>query len=327
MNMHKRMGFTLLEMLLVLAIMGGALTLALNYGTRQAAQQRRDKIALQMQQILNAGLAYYTDFGTWPVSACNFLSTGTNSSSPFTNLSSATLISTGYLPASVGTNAFGYTYKVACDSVTGSVFYVSTQLNNKTNALIVAGELPVGYLSDANGNASTTSTYVTAQVTTPGQNLNNARSLNFAGVYRNGGCVPVPACPGYNLSTLACNSGTNCMQPQIMVAAASVNGVSDSNSTNVYPITGFTAYASSISTTPTPCLSGQPTSCTTPGGSSPTTYYWRVCLQVVTGKGVVSSTNTGTGANAWGEYTALVAMTRCAPPSEPTGSDFTVYTR
>lgn len=347
MTIYRQKGFTLLEVMLVLGIVGGIMVLAINYGTRQVAQQRLDKTALQMQQILNAALAYYTAYGSWPVpgGTCTFASNSTSNSTTPSDLS--TLRTAGYLPSSVSNNAFGFPYNVACDNVTGGVFYVITSLNSAANALIVAGEMPISYLSDQYGNQSASGLYVTAQVTTPGQNLNNARSVNFAGVYHHGACVPVPVCPGYNAaaSPPACTSGTNCLQPQIMVAPASVSGVSDSNATNAYPITSFTAYALGPKTAST--LNGCPsvvppattpsspvTPCTwgtngIPNGSqsSPTGLYWRVCLQVVTGKGIVSSTNTGSGAAAWGQYVSMIAITRCTPPREPFGSDFTVFTQ
>jgi hypothetical protein len=135
------------------------------------------------------------------------------------------------------------------------------------------------------------------------------------------------------------------MVPQIMVSPASVSGVSDPNSTNAYPITSFTAYAigpdtaanvmgcpavvppaTTPSSTVTPCTWGNNG---IPNGTqtSPSGLYWRVCLQVVTGKGVVSTTNTATGTAAWGQYASMVVMTRCTPPNEPFGSDFTVFTQ
>jgi len=345
MALRRHKGFTLLEIMLVLGIMGGIMILGINYGTRQAAQTRRDKTALQMQQILNAGLAYYTTYGSWPVPSgtCNFSSTSTSNSTAPSNL--ATLTTAGYLPTAVSNNAFGFPYTVSCDNVTGGVFYVTSNVGSVANALVIGGEMPVSYLSDQYGNSTQSGTYVTAQVTTPGQDLNNARSMNFAGVYHHGACVPVPTCPGFNPSTNACNAGTNCMVPQIMVAPASVSGVSDTGTTNAYPITSFTAYALgptvaanamscpavispavTPTSTPTPCTWG---TAGIPNGTtaSPTGLYWRVCLQVVTGKGIVSTTNTGAGAAAWGQYGSVVVMTRCTPPNEPYGSDFTVFTQ
>lgn len=352
----KTRGFTLLEMMLVLGIIGGIMTIAINYGIRQMAQQKRDKTAIQMQQILNAALAYYTSNGAWPLT-CTFSSTamnaGTNAPTPAGGSPLTSLSAAGYLPVGMTKNPYAYSYNIACDSVTGSVFYVIGQMPNRANALVVAGELPIAYISDANGNPSTSGTYITAQVAIPGQNLNNARSVNFVGVYHNGACVPMPACPGFNTaasypSCLAtnscCISGTNCMLPQIMVTPASVSGLNDPSSMNAYAITSFTAYALGPATAAnvmgcpySATQNATPTSVVTPcswgatgipNGStaSPSGQYWRVCLQVVTEKGLVSSTS-ATGSPAWGDFVSMVVMTRCTPPNEPFGSDFNVYTQ
>lgn len=348
----RNAGFTLLEAMLVLAIVGSVLVMAINYGSRQIAQQRLDKTAIQMQQILNAGLAYYTTYGTWPGGTCVFASNSTTNSANWSNLSSLT--TAGYLPTTMGLSPFGYSYAITCDSITNGVFYVITQTSSMASALAIAGELPVGYLSDQYGNPQTTGTYVTAQVTIPGENLNNARSVNFSGVYHHGACVPVPNCPGYDPTATppGCkNGGTHCMTPEIIVAPVGMSGVSDKPSSplpspyypSTYPITGFTAYAYGPGTAPMDCLTGTTaTDCTGTalqstasssnnplgtGIASPNGLYWRVCLQVVTQKGIVSTTNTATGANAWGQYASLMVITRCVPPNEPFGSDFGVYTQ
>ena len=99
-------------------------------------QQRRDKAAMQMQQILTAALAYYTSYGAWPGGACGFSSTailaGTNTSGTSTNL--ASLISAGYLPSSAANNTYAYPYAIACDSVTNNVFYLIAQVTSRANA-------------------------------------------------------------------------------------------------------------------------------------------------------------------------------------------------
>lgn len=348
--LHKA-GFTLLETMLVLALIGTMLVMAINYGARHMAQQRLEMSALQMQQILNAGLAYYTSHGTWP-STCAFASNSATNASTWSSISA--LSTAGYLPANLERNAFGYSYAMSCDRITGGVFYVMTQVSSHAIALALAGELPLGYTSDQYGNPSTTENYVTAQVTIPGQNLNNARSVNFSGIYHHGACVPVPNCPGYDPSASApgCKNGrTDCMVPQIMVVPVAVSGVSDPPPSplpspyvpNVYPIASFTAYAYGPAGAPVDCLTGATaTACTgtalqstsassnTPLGTgiaSPNGLYWRVCLQVVTQKGVVAQTNTATGMDAWGQYASLMVITRCTPPNEPFGSDFGVYTQ
>lgn len=328
MNQQEIKGFTLLETMLVLAIMGGILVLAINYGSRQLAQYKRDKTAIQVQQILNAGLAYYTTYGTWPGGTCTYASNSTSNSTAWSNLSG--LIAAGYLPTGLSVNSFGYNFSITCDSVTNNVFYVITRLNNRANALVIAGQLPIAYLSDQYGNPNSSGTYVTAQVTTPGQNLNNARSVNFSGIYHHGACVLVPNCPGYNPATNACTSGANCMTPQIMVAPVSASGVNDAGSNNVYPITSFTAYAYGPASSPMDCQTGTvPTACSFGATGIPNAsgVYWRVCLQVVTQKGIVATTNTGTGSGAWGQYASMMVITRCTPPNEPYGSDFSVFTQ
>jgi prepilin-type N-terminal cleavage/methylation domain-containing protein len=338
MNTQKNLqGFTLLETLLVLAIVSGMILLGVNFITRQTAQQRLDRTALQAQQILTAGMAYYTSTGAWP-GTCSFNSTVTNNSTAWNTLS--VLQTAGYLPTSITSNAYGYAYKTNCDSVTASVYYVNLRVTNNSMALVIAGELPVAYVSDAFGNPLSTGTYVTAQVTIPGQNLNNARSVNFSGIYHHGACVPVPSCPGYNPATNACNTGVNCMTPQIMVSPVSVSGTNDANSLNVYPISSFTAYATALGAPPMSCTIGPTppatvgptptaTACPAAGIASPSGVNWRVCLQVITSKGEVSGMNTATSGTyaPWGQYGTMMVITRCTPPNEPYGSDFTVYTR
>src|SRR3990167_4197367 len=63
---RQNVGFTLLEMLLVLVIVAALLVIGMNYMQQKATAMRIDRTALQMQQILNAGLAYYVSNGKWP---------------------------------------------------------------------------------------------------------------------------------------------------------------------------------------------------------------------------------------------------------------------
>ena len=59
-------GVTLLEILLLLAVAAVFLTVGIQYDTRKTERLRIDKTALQMQQILDAGLLYYVKNGEWP---------------------------------------------------------------------------------------------------------------------------------------------------------------------------------------------------------------------------------------------------------------------
>src|SRR3990167_1662020 len=62
----QKAGFTLIEMLLVMVIVGILIAMGANYMQQKAASLRMDRTVQQMEQILNAGLAYYINNGKWP---------------------------------------------------------------------------------------------------------------------------------------------------------------------------------------------------------------------------------------------------------------------
>jgi prepilin-type N-terminal cleavage/methylation domain-containing protein len=309
----KIKGFTLFEMLLVLAIMSAILILLSNYTSQRLEQFRRDRTALQMQQILNAGMAYYINNSYWPAQS------GINGACSSTSLSS---LQPNYIPSGL-VSPYGVAYSINCN-ITSGVFSVSLAVpGTKTgaaNAQIITGMIPLGTYSGST---------VTGQVNIPGQNLNNARSVNFAGYYHNGACVPAPTCPGN-------------MAPDILVVPVSLYGVNDmSASASYYALYGFTAYAYGAPGNPPGSTPQGPTNvadCTSPAtasgcyssnspsvvNASSSYLYWRVCLSVTTEKGVVSSTATD---SSWGQYATVMAITRCVPANEVSGSDFTVWTK
>jgi prepilin-type N-terminal cleavage/methylation domain-containing protein len=317
---HKQSGFTLMEMLLVMVIVSVIVVMGLNYTTQKTEELRRDRAALQYQQILNAALAYYinTSATAWP---------------PI-----ATLKDNGYLPNLPLNNPWGNAY---LNATVGNIYYVFSKVPSGTASLlsqatILAGRLPIAFATTSNPpntntlcTAASTTCYIASGVTMPGQNLNNARSVNFANLYHPNACVPAPVCPSAN------------MVQEIMVIPVSVSGLNDASpSSNIYPIASFTAYAygaytggGASSPTSTPVMGGGSTvaNCDnngqaiceggTNGSISSTTAYWRVCLKVITSKGDVSATNPD-----WGNNVTVLAITRCAPSGEPFGSDFTIYT-
>lgn len=325
----KHSGFTLLEMLLVLVIASAMLSMFLTYTTTKADQMRRERTSMQMQQILNASLSYYLTNGAWPTSIAN-------------------LQSGGFLPTAPLTNPWGQSYSLASATATSPMIYVSTQTATPVDAYIISGMLPLSYATtnttgtppqpDASckGPASPGCNIVAAGVNIPGQNLNNARSVNFASVYHSGACVPAPSCPGT-------------MVPQIMVVPASVSGINDdpaatSPSPAVYPISSYTAYAVGANgpgqgggpagpANVSACTSSSAEACTPgSGGDVSGALYWRVCLSVTTVKGLVVVSTSSSDASAWGQATGTVlAFTRCVPangsgnPTEPAGSDFSVF--
>jgi prepilin-type N-terminal cleavage/methylation domain-containing protein len=326
MKNHDR-GFTLIETLLVLVIISIIIYSSIGYMQQRTLQMRMDRTSVQMQQILNAGLSFYVSNNRWPYGLAE--------------------LQGQYLPPNTVPfkNPWGQNYIVDGSKAEMLHVFTSTQSASSTQAAtagsVIAGMLPLGYAtSNAPGAASSpgapdgtapaptaapggcgtsTTCYIVAAVNIPGQNLNNARAINFAGLYKHGACVPEPQCP-------VTSSGAN-MTPQIFVAPVQVagtfeGGLSTSNPA-IYPISGFAAYATKgpDPTTPPNC---DPTNLTAPplcDGGGAGAKYWRVCMQVVTERGLIRPT-----ADSWGDNQVLMALTRCVSPDEQSGSTFNVFT-
>lgn len=328
----KQGGFTLIEMLLVMVIISIIIYAMVGYVQSRAEQTRIDRTTLQMQQILNAGLAYYIDNGQWP------------KNNAMTDLQGVYLPPTTVPFVNAWAQPFSiYAYPVQSPPPSNPTgFFVFTKITSATTsgsanaaATAIAGLLPSSYATGAAppggskpppaGTPCGTSNtcYVVASVNIPGQNINNARAVNFAGLYHQGACVPVPECPVDVTNTQ--------MQAQIMVVPVSVsglNGVSGGTGQEVFPISSFTAYArGGTDQNPAACdnstVNPIKPSCTTNVVGKPANKYWRVCLQVVTEKGDVQKVapiNTN-----WGKQVTLMAITRCSVNNEPAGSNFSVY--
>lgn len=389
-NLKNSKGFTLLEMTLVLVVAASILVMILGYVTQKSTELRRDRTSLQIQQILNAALAYYVDNGTWPVPQCTAGGGGGGGNCGCGSwFDLTTLQQSGYLLPSTASlvSPWGQGYLVSCNDkvttgggggggsattkqITGT-FSVQTNVTNPNEAVIIAGRLPFGFVSDSDGSAlspptagsctltppyANTCTMVLSSVSIPGQNLNNARSINFAGIYNNGACVPAPVCPGG-------------MKPQIFVTPTQVNGNWNiNNSSALYPIESFAAFARGknyagdpglnnevfdcevVTNPPTPTGGGAPRICnsfsgmygepTVPATGKPAdpanTLYWRVCLAIVTEAGRITFPNSSTQQGLFPEGVqqglnmgTIMVLTRCVPtdtngkPYEyPSGSPF-----
>ncbi|OGT55314.1 MAG: hypothetical protein A3F43_03615 [Gammaproteobacteria bacterium RIFCSPHIGHO2_12_FULL_42_10] len=325
-------GFTLVEILLVMVVISTIIVMGLQYTQQKTLAMQIDRTVYQMQYIMNAGLAYYVANGKWPgVVATQYKTCATG-----TGCSAATNpLAPNFLPKEVvnvigkiagvsGSYVYGYT--TTGTSLIGGglgvpagnfqvIGYFGSTPTAKAKGMVVAGKIPFAYYDETN-NA------VVGYVNIPGQNLNNASAINFAGLYHHGGCVPVPSCP--------INPATGApLTPQVFVLPVSVSGVNDvdvdSGSTNIYPISSFTAYAIAPDTIPGACRAGGSAAdaCTPIQGNAPVTgKYWRACLQVITEKGNVAVTRS----DKWGADVTLAAFTRCAINNEPAGSTFSVYT-
>ena len=293
-------GFTLIEIMLVMVIISVILYMSMGYLQQQTRNVKIDKSSAQMQQILNAGLAYYVNNGEWPA--------GGDSLACLQGTGAAGCL-TSYLPVTMN-NPFGGVYSAAISNTNFSVSLAipaSLNVTGKAVAKMIAGRLPLASV-DASGLV------VTSYINIPAQSLNNSTSINFAGLYHQGACVPAPICPA--------DQNGNPMEPKVIVTPVSVSGLNDpSPSTNVYPISSFSSYATALTAD-----SGSPPACenATNSPACPTVNtgasYWRVCLQVISEYGDVSKTNPG-----WGEHVTVAAFTRCAPTNEVSGSDFSVY--
>jgi prepilin-type N-terminal cleavage/methylation domain-containing protein len=332
MQSHREKGFTLVEILLVLTIVSAVLYMALGYFQQKALQMRIDRTTTQMQQILNAGLSYYVATGEWPVS--------NGSAVNITTQTNNNLQLSGYLPASISiASPFGGSaYYIYSDSQ-GRAFTVYTNITSggRAGAMqagaianVIAGTLPVAYTSTGAANpppvgvscaTNTTNCWIVTSVNIPGQNINNARAVNFTGIVRPGGCVPVPVCP--------VDAAGNTMIPQVQVIPVSVSGLNDPASNAVYPISSFTAYATGPALQPAACTSSTsaPQCSTSYQGGQPATSYWRACIQVITGKGNIQLnpvTNANQNNNNMGNI-ELMAITRCQVNNETGTSATNIY--
>ena len=340
-RIKQQAGVTLVEVLLVMVILSSFIFMGVNYMTQKTTNERIERTALQMQQIMNAAMAYYVANGAWPIPTGGEEDTELNADN-FTESITSDIYNfrTNYLPSpSFNQTPWFSKYKVYVDAESRN-FYVYLTVTTKDAATssayakIVAGKLPSGYAAESTNIpplstdvCPTTATGETptagacqaiASVNIPGQNLNNASAINFAGLYHHGGCVPVPSCP--------VDKNGKTMTPSVFIVPVSVSGVNDagSGSTNVYPISSFTGYATGnapLNKTPPACNAvpanpaNEPTCPATPTGVN----YWRACLDLVTERGSVPGTPN------WGQYVTLMALTRCAISNEPAGSPFTVY--
>lgn len=320
----KNRGFSLLEMLLAMAIVSGLIYMVVSKVQQDNLKNKMDISALQMEQILSASMAYYLKNGQWPTTVASgisvlrptYIPNGMLTTSPWNN---AYTISAPNI--TVGPNTYGSKLLYVWVGITTGSATVSASY-----AKILAGRLPSGFITNlppvigsttipTASTCSATTCYVVSSVGIPLQNLQNSTKIQFAGLYHHGGCVPVPDCP--------VDKSGNTMTPQIMVTPVSVSGMSDGNM-NVYPISSFTAYATGgTNMTPTACTGATnplPACNTNLTGPLPSNNkMWRVCLQVITEKGALAGT-----AN-WGNYATLLAVTRCAINNEPAGSTFSVY--
>ena len=356
-------GFTLIEMLLVLVIISAILMTGIRYYQQKLLQDKIDKTALEMQQILTAAMTFYVAKGVWPQ--------GTTSAEILTCLAGGTagaainaMCTLPLLPSATprspwfnGAGLQNYQVARGATAATDPKFYVYVRLPtaqypkglNTLYANIIANKMPLGYSSNdpAAGNAPPISNQTTnacastptpspmcsavASVMPPGSSLSNAGNVAYAGVYKHGGCIPAPVCPTDP------TTGTP-LRARVFVVPVSITGLyraTDSGTQNAYPITSFTAYV-----TPNPNTPGMPMNdpvavppwcnwgkAVVPDcfqpGETQAAKYWRACVDIQTQQGSASANITGQ--DDWGKYVYVAAFTRCELPNEPKGSRINLY--
>lgn len=305
---RKQLGVTLIEVMLVSVVIGMMFVMYVGYTEQRARTMTIDRASQQMQQILNAALSYYIANGDWPTQLSDMQPAPSGSST------------IPYVPANIKSPWGGDYSAQPTGQISGSsppkymLFTVSITLPATLHGAAAIGSTLAGKLPF--GTSTTIAPFVvTATVNLPGQNVNNATAVNFAGLYHNGACVPVPTCP-------ASDASGNPMTPEVIVTPVSLSGANDAGTTNVYPITSFTAYATGgIDSAPASCGASPDPSCTV--NSSSSGKFWRACVQVVTSKGTVTWDSSSAPETA--KLPVMMAMTRCIVQNEPAGSDFTVF--
>ncbi len=121
MHRHQRLkGFTLVELLFLVAVIGVIAAMIMNSYQQRANNLKVEKTALQMQQILQAGLNYFKDNGCWP-NKC-----GSNPVPSFN----------AYLPFGIINNSWGNAYSFSADP------------NNASNFQVFSGKIPTSQLID-----------------------------------------------------------------------------------------------------------------------------------------------------------------------------------
>lgn len=144
----KLLGFTLIELLFVIAISSILVSLGIVMMQQRNQQAKVEKTALQMQQLMLAGLAYYVDNNCWP-------ETGT--------CLATTPLFDKYIPINGRTNPWGSSYAFSIQ--TANAFQV--QVNTPTMAIAqrVAGMLPKAGTATCPVPSGGTSPCVYAQTT------------------------------------------------------------------------------------------------------------------------------------------------------------------
>lgn len=162
----KSIGFTLIELIFVVAIIGVVITLGISYTSKLSERTKEKAAALQIQQILQAGMSYYVDYGKWP----NVGNSGNKDDFYKHYISTSTTTTSLDINPwySIQTSSEGYYYWEFTDTADQSkgMFKVTTAVPDKDIADRVISLLPNAYYDNPN---------IVAEVAIPGQALDVSR--------------------------------------------------------------------------------------------------------------------------------------------------------
>lgn len=355
-------GFTLIEMLLLSVLVGIILISGMVYDAQRREEERITRTVRDMQQLLNAALAYrlknsqWPQPGAWPADNLKPLK-GTTVTGWFgPTWTSATPNS--YLERDFGINPWGQPYGIGIAQgysyTNAPVFYAWTSVPQKTKsgrAYAIAqdiagalpmsfttstlpinsalpttgGQLPPGILSKqppSNCRANTDICYVVAAINLPGENIGAVAGPKNANAVGFAGIYHHGGC----VPVPTCIRAGDV--PQIFVAPTSVSGVYQGNvaPNNLYKINSFTAYAKTravVSGTTGPNMCDDTAFVANSCGNLPASTTQEYWRVCLQ---VITEAGTISGNSSWGQYVSLMAVTRCTPQAgEPSGSNFAVF--
>jgi len=162
MNIKKKIifsGFTLIELLFIIAIIGVIAAASMSIVKQRAQETKVEKTALQIQQFVQAGIAYYMDNSCWPVKG------GTPTGCAVTKPPSFD----GYIPVNGSTdkttNPFGKQYSWG---TLNNMFWIKTDATTVPIAKRIAGMLPQTVTQGSPPDCSISGSCVYTQTDVPG---------------------------------------------------------------------------------------------------------------------------------------------------------------